>query len=180
MQRTITIPDQLGALEPAQLVALLAELDAHLRVIYPIRQTVAMLATAREQADALADAVAEVIATDEPTPWEALADRVAPGQRVAWTDGNVWRNTSRAWLPIGATPATWPQGWAQETGLPDVVAPWAPNERVWRAGDPLDPSPAKAATLRSFKGVVYRCTQSHVTLAGWTPPIVPALWTPQA
>ena len=169
MQHTITVPDQLGALEPAQLAALLAELDAHLAIVYPLRQTVAMLATAREQADALADAVAEVIATDEPTPWEALADRVAPGQRVVWTDGHVWRNTSRAWLPIGAAPATWPQGWAQETGLPDAVAEWAPDQTV------------AANDLRSFGGgVVYRCNQSHVTLAGWTPPTVPALWTPQA
>ena len=180
MQHTITVPDQLGALEPAQLAALLAELDAHLAIVYPLRQTVAMLATAREQADALADAVAEVIATDEPTPWEALADRVAPGQRVVWTDGHVWRNTSRAWLPIGATPATWPQGWAQETGLPDAVAAWAPGEQVYKADDAANPDPAKAATLRSFEGVVYRCLQSHVTQAGWLPPLLPALWTPQA
>lgn len=177
MQHSITIPDQLGALEPAQLVALLAELDAHLAIVYPLRQTVAMLATAREQADALADAVAEVIAADEPTPWETLADRVAPGQRVVWTDGNVWRNTSRAWLPIGATPATWPQGWAQETGLPADVAEWAPGEQVWRADDTGNPDQTKAATLRSFEGTVYRCNQSHTTQAGWEPPLVPALWS---
>ena len=168
MQHAITVPDQLGALEPAQLVALLAELDAHLAIVYPLRQTVAMLATAREQADALADAVAEVIATDEPTPWDALADRVAPGQRVVWTDGHVWRNTSRAWLPIGATPATWPQGWAQETGLPAAVTEWAPGQTV------------AANDLRSYEGTVYRCNQSHVTQAGWLPPLLPALWTPQA
>lgn len=168
MLHSITIPDDLGALTPAQLTTLLAGLDAHLSTIYPLRQTVAMLATAREQADALADAVAEAIAGDAPTPWASLVDRVAPGQAVVWTDGNTWRNTSRAWLPITATPATWPQGWAQETGLPDPVAPWTVGESVI------------VGTLRSYGGITYRCLQAHLTQAGWTPPVVPALWTPQA
>lgn len=179
MLHSIDIPDDLGPLSPAQLSALLVSIDAHLRVVYPARQRVELLASAQAQSEALADAYAEATADDAPTPWAKLTDRVGPGQRVIWTDGNTWRNTSKAWLPITATPATWPQGWAQETGLPPSVLPWVAGEQVWKAGDPLDPNPAKTATLRTYGGLTYRALQSHTTQATWTPPIVPALWAPQ-
>jgi hypothetical protein len=31
-------------------------------------------------------------------------------------------------------------------------------------------------TIRVYEGVEYKCTQAHVTQAGWEPPNVPALW----
>jgi len=47
------------------------------------------------------------------------------------------------------------------------VVEWAPGQTV-AAGD-----------LRGWAGVVYVCVQGHTTQAGWEPPNVPALWTPQ-
>lgn len=32
-------------------------------------------------------------------------------------------------------------------------------------------------TLRAFEEKTWRCIQAHTTQAGWTPPVVPALWT---
>lgn len=110
---------------------------------------------------------AEATKATPPTPWASLTDRVAPGQRVVWTDGQTWRNTSGAWLPTTATPATWPQGWAQETGLPPAIGAWASGQAV------------KVGDLRTYGGKTYRCLQAHTTQAGWTPDAVPALWTPQ-
>lgn len=100
------------------------------------------------------------------TPWAELGDRVDPGQRVIWTDGNTYRNISKAFLPISVTPdqAQW---WSQETGLPVEIEAWAPGQSV-SIGD-----------LRTYNGVTYSCIQAHTTQAGWTPPAVPDLWAPQ-
>lgn len=126
-----------------------------------------LIAEAPAQQAAVADRYAAAVATAAPTAWASLADRVGPGQRVVWTDGNTWRNTSGVWLPTTATPATWPQGWAQETGLPPTVTAWAAGQAV------------KVGNLRSEAGKVYRCLQAHTTQIGWEPPKVPALWAPQ-
>lgn len=109
----------------------------------------------------------EATKTAAPAPWASLTDCVAPGQRVIWTDGQTWRNTSGAWLPTTATPATWPQGWAQETGLPPTITAWASGQAV------------KIGDLRTYGGKTYRCIQAHTTQTKWEPPSVPALWTLQ-
>ena len=126
-----------------------------------------LIAEAPAQQQAVADRYAAAVAGAAPTPWASLTDRVGPGQRVIWTDGNTWRNASGAWLPTTATPATWPQGWAQETGLPTTVTAWSAGQAV-NVGD-----------LRSASGVTYRCIQAHTTQIGWEPPNIPALWTLQ-
>ena len=92
-----------------------------------------LIADAPAQQKTMAAQYAAAVAAAAPTPWASLTDRVGPGQRVIWTDGQTWRNTSGAWLPTTATPATWPQGWAQETGLPAAVA-WAAGQAV-KVGD---------------------------------------------
>ena len=125
-----------------------------------------LIADAPAQQKAVADRYAAAVAAAAPTPWASLGDRVGPGQRVIW-NGNTWRNTSGAWLPTTATPATWPQGWAQETGLPPTITAWAAGQAV------------KVGDLRSASGVTYRCLQAHTTQTGWEPSKVPALWTPQ-
>ncbi len=126
----------------------------------------------RREAQARMDEIAaqfEAATADEPpTPWESLTDRVGPGERVIWTDGETWRNTSGAWLPVTASPETYPLGWAQETGLPPDVAAWDGNGDAYKAGD-----------LCSYQGVTYRVLQAHTSQPHWTPNIVPALYTPQ-
>src|SRR5690625_1583336 len=87
-----------------------------------------------------------------------------PGVVVGW-EGEEHRNVSGTWLH--SSPADYPLGWAQLTGLPDDVEPWVPNEAV-AVGD-----------LREHGGVTYRVVQAHTTQAGWEPPNVPALWAPQ-
>ena len=106
---------------------------------------------------------------EEPTFGElarSQAGAIFTGQRFVWTDGNVWEANTGP-LNSNATPDTWPQGYSQITGLPPDVAPFVAGEAV------------KIGDLREYEGIVYRCIQAHTTQAGWTPPVVPALWTPQ-
>lgn len=44
---------------------------------------------------------------------------------------------------------------------------------VWATGEPVS-----VGAVRLFDGSLYRCVQAHTTQADWTPPAVPALWTP--
>ena len=145
-----------------------ADLDALLVGVVGERERRRVLREAPVIADGLADAMEAALADTAPVPWDELGDRVGPGQRVVWVDGEVWRNASRAWLPVTATPEAYPLGWVQETGLPSVVAPWVAGEMV-QAGD-----------LRMYEGVVYRCVTGHMTQADWLPGLLLALWVPQA
>lgn len=43
----------------------------------------------------------------------------------------------------------------------------------WTAGETV-----AVGAVRLFDGSLYRCVQAHTTQADWTPPTVPALWTP--
>lgn len=127
-----------------------------------------IITEAQARADQLAQQYESIMGDAPATPWADLTDSVGPGQRVVWTDGNTYRNTSRAWLPTTATPETYPLGWSQETGLPAEVAPWV-------AGGTY-----AADNLRTFGGIVYRCIQPHTNYdPGHTPNLTPSLWTPQ-
>ena len=130
-----------------------------------------VLCEARARMDEIA-AQFEAAASDAPpTPWESLTDRVGPGERVIWTDGETWQNVSGAWLPTTATPETYPLGWAQESGLPDETPEWTDE------GSP----PYTAGDLRADAGTVHRRIQTHTAHAGagWRPSTTPSLWTPQ-
>lgn len=87
-----------------------------------------------------------------------------PGTTVTWDD-EEWRNISGAWLT--ASPADYPLGWAQQTGLPDDVPQWGPGIDV-TAGDLLE-----------YQGTVYRILQAHMTQENWLPDALPALYAPQ-
>lgn len=126
-----------------------------------------IITEAPARADQLAQQYETIMEAAPATPWADLTDRVGPGQRIVWTDGETYRNISRTWLNTDDTPAAYPQGWAQETGLPPDVAPFVVGEAV-EVGD-----------LRTFEGIVYRVLQAHTTQADWAPPLAPALWTPQ-
>lgn len=69
--------------------------------------------------------------------------------------------TQEDWTP-DATPALWQVVEAEPE--PGETPAWAAGQTV-AIGD-----------LRTYDGVTYRCIQAHTTQAGWTPPVVPALW----
>ncbi|MBH5316952.1 lytic polysaccharide monooxygenase [Paenibacillus sp. GSMTC-2017] len=50
------------------------------------------------------------------------------------------------------------------TAAPPAVQAWAPNTAY------------AVNTLVSYNGAIYKCRQTHTSLAGWTPTAVPALW----
>ena len=104
------------------------EWEAHWRAVLAERTRRDALATAAKTAADLAASYAAAVQGAPPVPWAMLTGRVGPGQRVTWTDGNVWRNNSGAWLPTTATPATYPLGWSQETGLPASIPAWKIGE----------------------------------------------------
>lgn len=53
------------------------------------------------------------------------------------------------------------------TPPPGVAEPWQPHT-AYQVGEVV-----------TFDGQQYACRQSHTSLPGWEPPIVPALWLPQ-
>ena len=123
-----------------------------------------LLADAPAQSKALGDKYAAAVAAAAPIPWASVPDAIGPGTSIIWTDGNTWRNKSGAWLPKTASPATYPLGWTQETGMP-TASPWSPTG-VYKTGD-----------LVTYNGKTYRCLQWHTANAGWTPTAAVSLWT---
>jgi hypothetical protein len=163
---TLATPSDLTTLTDAQLLQLRADVEADIR-----RRTV--LNTAAEQAVALVAEYEAAAAPKPPRPWAGVADAIGPGERVIWTDGNVWRNSSRAWLNKNASPGTYPLGWSQETGLPPTVPEWRPEELFTQTA-------VTAGTLRRYKNVTYRLLQPINSVnPTWTPDVVPALWKAQ-
>lgn len=87
-----------------------------------------------------------------------------PGTTVTWDDAE-WKNVSGAWLTV--SPADYPLGWSQQTGLPEDVP-------KFRAG--LDVQPGD---LLDYNGTVFRVIQAHTTADHWLPPDLPALYVAQ-
>ena len=61
---------------------------------------------------------------------------------------------------------------AETPALFIVYRPDAGDVLEWVAGESV-----LVGTLRTYEGDTYRCIQSHVTQADWTPDATPALWT---
>ena len=87
-----------------------------------------------------------------------------PGQHVIWTDGQEYVQNAGAPINSNATPSTYPQGW--KLAAPPPAAAWVTGH-AYAIGD-----------LAGYNGVTYKCIQAHTSQAGWTPPAVPALWSP--
>jgi len=129
----------------------------------------------RRRLNSIPEAAAQMNATYEQAQEPAAAvpfDPVphfghGPGTTVTWDD-EEWKNISGAWLTV--SPADYPLGWAQQTGLPEDVPQWEPDLDVGGEGD---------SGLYEYEGVTYRVIQAHRTQIGWEPPKVPALWVEQ-
>lgn len=98
--------------------------------------------------------------SDRPWPWvqpTGAHDAYPVGARVTH-GGNTWSNAIAAnvWEP-GVT------GWVNLTP-PPATPDWA------------YPVAYKVNDLVVYQGSNYRCLQAHTSQAGWTPPVVPALW----
>ena len=92
-----------------------AALDDLLAACSDERRRRRILRDAPGEAAVLAQDFELAAAVGVPTPWAellAVSDRIGPGQRVVWLDGEVWRNISGAWLPVSATPEAYPLGWS--------------------------------------------------------------------
>lgn len=58
--------------------------------------------------------------------------------------------------------------------LTDLYEQFVVGETVYGPNDPN----GKPQTIRRYENVLYKAATSHTTQADWTPPTVPALWTP--
>ena len=147
-----------------------AALDDLLAACSDERRRRRILRDAPAEAAVLAQDFELAAAVGVPTPWAellAVSDRIGPGQRVVWLDGEVWRNISGAWLPVSATPEAYPLGWSLEV-LPPVT-------RMWAAGGTYS-----VGELVEFRGEVWRCLIGHTNAdPGHTPDLTPALWVRQ-
>ena len=99
----------------------------------------------------------------------AKGETVGPGQKLI-IDGVEWTNSSGAFLsPHTAGPSQYPQGW-QRTGASTpnpAAAPLWKIDTQYKAGDEVN-----------YAGKVFKCLQAHKSQSDWTPPVVPALWSP--
>lgn len=141
-----------------------ADLDALRVQVLTEQERRAFLAQAPAAAQQLNDRFADAVKDAPPVAASALPDAIGPGVKITWADGQTWQNVSGAWLPKTATPATYPLGWRQLTGLPANVA-------AWKAGTAY-----KLGDLASYEGKTYRAIQGHTAQAGWEPPAVASLW----
>lgn len=97
-------------------------------------------------------------------------ERVERGMRRAY-GGQVWEC-----VQAHVTQADW--------APPDVPALWrvhveVPPAEEWRPGVAYKGDNTQGAgrgDVVVYRGVRYRCWQSHTSLPGWEPPNVPALW----
>lgn len=98
------------------------------------------------------------------------AAAIGPGQHIVDADGVEWENATTAWLsPITAGPDAYPLGWkraGKDAVDASTLAEWDPNGHAYAVGDRL-----------SYHGVAYTVVQAHASQAGWTPDVVPALYT---
>lgn len=97
--------------------------------------------------------------TDDPWPWSqplGAHDAYRLGARVTH-NGSTWESTlaNNVWQP-GVT------GWTNLT--PPAAQEWT-FPKAYAVNDEV-----------TYQGSTYRCQQAHTSQAGWTPPVVPALW----
>lgn len=95
----------------------------------------------------------------EPQPWVqplGAHDAYRLGARVTH-NGSTWESTlaNNVWQP-GVT------GWTNLT--PPAAQEWT-FPKAYAVNDEV-----------TYQGSTYRCRQAHTSQAGWTPPLVPALW----
>lgn len=159
----LDVPDELDGADHA---GLLRAVDEHLRAVYLLRARLEVLANAEQRADETAAVVLEALGIVPGRPWRRPlgAFDAYPLDSTVTMGGKLWRSILRAnvWAPGVA-------GWVDEG--PAEPAP-APVAQLWVAGEAM-----KVGDLRDYLGIVYRCTQPHVTQAGWIPPNASALWS---
>jgi hypothetical protein len=105
------------------------------------------------------EALAEIPAPDLPDEgWLEVGDVYHYGDQLLI----VRQSHNRMHFDPSDTPALF---WVKNTTSgPGGIQEWIVGEQV-AVGD-----------LRTYEGITYVCIQAHTTQAGWTPPVVPALW----
>ncbi|MDR3207372.1 MAG: hypothetical protein LBT60_03470 [Oscillospiraceae bacterium] len=100
---------------------------------------------------------------------EALFDLWTPGQ--AYQAGDVVGYGGRLYRALAAHTAQ--ADWTPDTAVSLFAAVQIPGDAplTWIPGEIV-----QTGDIRLFEGGRYRCLQAHTTLAGWTPPVTPALW----
>lgn len=101
---------------------------------------------------------------------DALAEPYAVGKDYAAGDVVSWQGASWVVRQAHMSQADWPPDTTlalyQRVGpAPGQVTEWATNT-PYAVGDHV-----------TYLGVEYVCIQAHTSQAGWTPPVVPALWS---
>lgn len=98
--------------------------------------------------------------SDNPWPWvqPTGAHDAYPINAVVLHNGYTWKSlyAANVWEP-GVF------GWENLTP-PEPTSEWS-YPVAYKVGD-----------IVTYQGIEYRCLQAHTSQAGWTPPVVPALW----
>lgn len=165
----------LTALEQAHVAPAWVQPTPGINLGYPVGAVVAFADTGYRntlpanffQPDALNGGWVIAWASDEEPNWapniQYLAGRIVRGneRRYQAKIAEFSGAGREPWSPV--MHAVW-----EDLGLIEEPAPGTP---AWQAGIPV-----VVGELYTFNGRTYRVIQSHTTQAGWTPPVVPALF----
>ena len=127
-----------------------------------------MMESAPARMEEIATEFEQAVAGDAPIPHADLPETIGPGQTIIWTDGETYRNDSRAWLPRSASPDTYRLGWTRLT-LPDPD-----SLRRWALGESYE-----AGEYVYHEGVIASAVQAHrADDPAWAPGMAgtDALW----
>lgn len=93
---------------------------------------------------------------------------------LGWTvthEGETWVSlvAGNVWKPGDESDPQSYRWWQKVVDEPEPgggPAAWNPNGHAYQVGD-----------IVLFEGIEYECMQAHTSQPGWTPVVVPALWT---
>ena len=175
---TITVPDDLSGLDPDSAQTLLAQIDDHIELLWPVRARVEQIAQAPAKAAAHNAAfltardgtVPEVEVGADVSAWPAWVQPLGAGLGVYRT-GDVRQHNGKLWRS-SVDNNVWEPGVSQWTDITAELSPPAATPAPWSPDVGYE-----AGEEATYGGHVYRCKVTHLAgQYGAMTPDNPVLW----
>ena len=175
---TITVPDDLSGLDPDTAQTLLAQIDDHIELLWPVRARVEQIAQAPAKAADLAaaflaardGAVPEVAVGTEISAWPAWVQPLGAGLGV-YRAGDVRQHNGKLWRST-VDNNVWEPGVSQWMGITAELSPPPVAPAAWSST-----AGYAAGALVTYGGHTYRAKTAIVAgQYGATTPDNPVLW----
>ena len=174
---TITVPDDLSGLDPDSAQTLLAQIDDHIELLWPVRARVEQIAQAPAKAADLAaafltardGAVPEVAVGADISAWPAWVQPLGAGLGV-YRAGDVRQHNGKLWRS-SVDANVWEPGVSQWTDITAELSPPAATPAPWSPDVGYE-----AGEEVTYGGHVYRCKVTHLAGQYAMTPDNPVLW----